>query len=392
MPTSPAGRYYLQVPGPTVVPDRILKAMAMPMLDHRGPTFSKMAAETTQDLKKIFKTTQPVIIFPSSGTGAWQSAFSNTLSTGDTVLLPEVGQFSTLWRMNAEAMGLTVIEIPGDWRSGIDASKVEDALKADTDGKIKAVLATHNETATGVTSDIPAVRKAMDSAGHDAMLFVDTISSLVATDYQHDNWGADVTICGSQKGFMLPPGLSFLALSERAQSEYGKGNLPRGYFDWAPAIDAAGNGLYPYTPPVSLFYGLREAVDMILEEGLDNIFARHARLAKATRAAVAAWGFENQSINESEHSNAVTAVRVPEDVDADAFRAVVLENFDMSLAAGLGKVAGKVFRIGHLGYQNDLSLMGALSGVEMGLDIAGIKHDKGGVLAAMDVLKSTKAS
>ncbi len=391
MPTSPTGRYYLQVPGPTVVPDRVIQSMSMPMLDHRGPTFSKMAAGITQDLKKIFKTEQPVIIFPSSGTGAWQSAFSNTLSAGDTVLVPEVGWFSALWCNNAKAMGLNVIEIPGDWRNGIDASKVEEALKEDKEGKIKAVLATHNETATGVMSDIPAVRKAMDAAGHKAMLFVDTISSLVAMEYKHDEWGVDIAICGSQKGFMLPPGLSFLALSERAQKEYGTGNLPRGYFDWEPAIAAAGNGLYPYTPPVSLFYGLRTAVDMILEEGLDNIFARHQLLGDATRAAVKAWGFENQSINPSEHSNAVTAVRVPDGVDADAFRAVVLNNFDMSLAAGLGKVAGKLFRIGHLGYQNDLSLMGALTGVEMSLSLAGIEHKKGGVAAAMDVLSGAKS-
>ncbi len=392
MPTSPAGRYYLQVPGPTVVPDRVLKAMAMPMLDHRGPTFANMAAGITQDLKPLFKTKQPVLIFPSSGTGAWQSAFSNTLSSGDTVLIAEVGQFSALWVANAKDMGLNVIEIPGDWRSGIDANKIEEALKADSEGKIKAVLATHNETSTGVTSDIPAIRKAMDAAGHDAMLFVDTISSLLATDYQHDAWGVDVAICGSQKGFMLPPGLSFIALSDRAQKEYGTGNLPRGYFDWAPVITATENGLYPYTPPVSLFYGLREAINVINEEGLDNMFARHARLAKATRAAVAAWGFEIQSTVESQHSNAVTAIRMPDGVSADAFRGVALEHFDISLGGGLGKVADKVFRIGHLGYQNDLSVMGAIAGVEMALGIAGIKHEKGGVLAAMDSLSADKSA
>ena len=386
MPTAPTGRYFLQVPGPTVVPDRVLKAMAMPLLDHRGPTFSSFAAQISQDLKKLFHTDQPVMIFPSSGTGAWQAAFSNTMSAGDVVLLPEVGMFSTLWGKNARAMGLEVIEIPGDWRSGIDAGKVEEALKADTEGRIKAVLATHNETSTGVTSDIPAIRAAIDAASHDAMLFVDTISSLAATDYRHDVWGVDVTICGSQKGFMLPPGISFTVASSKALGAVESATLPKGYFDWAPAIEAAGNGLYPYTPPVSMFYGLREAVDMILEEGLDNVFARHARLASATRAAVKVWGFENQSINEVEHSNAVTAIRLPEGVDADAFRGLVLKHFDMSLAAGLGKIAGQVFRIGHLGYQNDLTLMGALSGVEMGLGLAGIPHQKGGVNAAMDVL------
>ncbi len=386
MPTPAAGRYFLQVPGPTVVPDRVLKAMSMPLLDHRGPQFSSFAANISTDLKKLFCTSQPVMIFPSSGTGAWQAAFSNTMSPGDTVLLPEVGMFSTLWGKNARAMGLEVVEIPGDWRSGIDAGKVEEALKADSAGKIKAVLATHNETSTGVTSDIPAVRAAIDAAGHEALLFVDTISSLAATDMRHDDWGIDVTICGSQKGFMLPPGLSFTVASPKALAAVESATLPKGYFDWAPALEAAGNGLYPYTPPVSMFYALREAVDMLLEEGMENVFARHAKLARATRAAVSAWGFENQSINGHEHSNAVTAIRMPDGVDADAFRALVLNKFDMSLAAGLGKVAGTVFRIGHLGYQNDLTLMGALSGVEMSLGLAGIKHEKGGVDAAMQVL------
>lgn len=392
MPTPATGRYFLQVPGPTVVPDRVLKAMAMPLLDHRGPQFASLAAGISQDLKKLFRTDSAVMIFPSSGTGAWQAAFSNTMSPGDTVLLPETGMFSTLWGRNARAMGLEVIEIPGDWRTGIDAGKVEEALKADSAGKIKAVLATHNETSTGVTSDIPAVRAAIDAAGHDAMLFVDTISSLAATDYRHDVWGVDVTICGSQKGFMLPPGLSFTVASQKALAAVENATLPKGYFDWAPAIEAAGNGLYPYTPPVTLFYGLREAVDMLLEEGLENVFARHARLARATRAAVSAWGLENQSVREHEHSNAVTAIRMPEGVDADAFRALVLEKFDMSLAAGLGKVAGVVFRIGHLGYQNDLTILGALSGVEMSLGLAGIEHQKGGVEAAMKVISDAAAT
>ncbi len=385
MPTPAAGRYFLQVPGPTVVPERVLKAMAMPLLDHRGPQFSSFAAGISADMKKLFHTDQAVMIFPSSGTGAWQAAFCNTLSAGDVVLLPEVGMFSTLWGKNARAMGLEVIEIPGDWRSGIDAARVEEALKADSGGRIKAVLATHNETSTGVTSDIPAVRAAIDAAGHEAMLFVDTISSLAATDYRHDAWGVDVTICGSQKGLMLPPGLSFTVASNKALASVATSTLPKGYFDWGPAIEAAGNGLYPYTPPVSMFYGLREAVDMILEEGLENVYARHARLAKATRTAVSVWGLENQSVNASEHSNAVTAIRMPDGVDADAFRALVLEKFDMSLAAGLGQLAGDVFRIGHLGYQNDLTLLGALSGVEMGLGLAGIAHEKGGVDAAMNV-------
>ncbi len=391
MPTPAAGRYFLQVPGPTVVPDRVLKAMSMPLLDHRGPQFSSLAAAVCADLQKLFLTDRPVMVFPSSGTGAWQAAFCNTLSHGDRVLLPEVGMFSTLWGNNARAMGLDVIEIPGDWRTGIDADRVEDALKEDTQGRIRAVLATHNETSTGVTSNIQAVRAAIDAAGHDALLFVDTISSLAATDYRHDVWGVDVTICGSQKGLMLPPGLSFTVASAKAMEASQSATLPRGYFDWAPVIEAAGTGLYPYTPPVSLFYGLREAVDMILEEGLENVFARHARLAAATRAAVAKWGFDNQSLKPDEHSNAVTAIRMPDGVDADAFRTLVLQKFDMSLAAGLGKLAGRVFRIGHLGYQNDLTLLGALSGVEMSLELADIPHDRGGVEAAMTVLARAAA-
>ena len=386
MPTSPAGRYFLQVPGPTVVPDRALAAMSMPLLDHRGPTFAKHAAGVSADMKKIFKTSQPVLIYPSSGTGAWQAAASNTLSPGDGVLLPETGMFSTLWVKNAKALGLDVIEIPGDWRSGIDASAIEDKLREDKEGHIKAVFATHNETSTGVTSDIAAVRKAIDAAGHDALLFVDTISSLCATDYRHDEWGVDIAICGSQKGLMMPPGLSFLAVSEKARKKAETSTLPTGYFDWTPMFDAAESGLYPYTPPVSLFYGLRVTIDMILEEGLDNVFARHARLARATQAAVRSWGLEMQSLNENEHSVAVTAVRMPDGVNADEFRALVLERFDMSLAAGLGKIAGQVFRIGHLGYQNDLTVLGAIAGVEMCLGLMDVPHNKGGINTAMAVL------
>ncbi len=386
MPTSPAGRYFLQVPGPTVVPDKALAAMSMPLLDHRGPTFAKLAAGISADMQKIFKTRHPVLIYPSSGTGAWQAAASNTLSPGDGVLLPETGMFSTLWAKNARALGLDVIEIAGDWRTGIDAGAIEERLRADTEGHIKAVFATHNETSTGVTSDIAAVRQAMDAAGHDALLFVDTISSLCATDYRHDEWGVDIAICGSQKGLMMPPGLSFLAVSEKARQKAESARLPKGYFDWAPMFEAAETGLYPYTPPVSLFYGLRVTIDMLLQEGLDNVFARHARLARATQAAVRAWGLEMQSINAHEHSAAVTAVRMPDGVDADAFRALVLERFDMSLAAGLGKIAGKVFRIGHLGYQNELTVLGAIAGVEMGLSLMGVPHEAGGINAAMAVL------
>ncbi len=386
MPTAASGRYFLQVPGPTIIPDRVAAAMAMPALDHRGPVFSGMAARISNDLKAVFKTRQPVMIFPSSGTGAWQAAIVNTLSAGDKVLIFETGHFSYLWKTIAIDLGLDVIEISGDWRSGIDANAIEAHLKADERREIKAVLAVHNETATGVTSDIQALRRAMDNAGHDALLFVDTISSLCAIDYAHDVWGVDVTICGSQKGFMLPPGLSFTVASEKALERCKTSNLPKGYFRWEPMIEAAANGLYPYTPPVTLFYGLRESLAMLQEEGLEHVFARHAKLAAATRAAVAAWGFEIQCRKPAEYSSAVTAVRLPEGHDADAYRAIVLEKFDMSLAAGLGKIAGRVFRIGHLGYMNALTLAGALSGVEMGFEAANIPFERGGVLAAMEVL------
>ncbi|HHK74568.1 MAG TPA: aminotransferase class V-fold PLP-dependent enzyme [Rhizobiales bacterium] len=386
MPTSATGRYFLQVPGPTIIPDRVAAAMSMPALDHRGPVFAQMAAQISEDLKSIFKTSQPVMIFPSSGTGAWQVAMVNTLSAGDKVLICETGHFSFLWKTIARDLGLEVQEISGDWRSGIDAGAVEDVLRSDQSGEIKAVLAVHNETATGVTSDIQALRRAMDRSGHGALLFVDTISSLCAVDYAHDDWGVDVTICGSQKGFMLPPGLSFTVASEKALEAAKSATLPRGYFRWEPMIEAAGNGLYPYTPPVTLFYGLRESLVLLREEGLENVFARHARLAAATRAAVTAWGFEIQCQNPHEYSNAVTAVRLPDGYNADTYRAKVLEKFDMSLAAGLGKIAGKVFRIGHLGYMNALTLAGALAGVEMGFKAADIPYKTGGILAAMEIL------
>ncbi len=386
MPTKPAGRYFLQVPGPTVVPDEAMAAMSMPMLDHRSQQFADLARGISADLKKIFKTQQPVLIYPSSGTGAWEAAATNTLSVGDSVLIPEVGMFSTLWGKNARGLGLNVIEIPGDWRTGIDPAKVEDQLRADREGRIKAVFATHNETSTGVTSDIAAIRQAIDAAGHDALLFVDTISSLCATDFRMDEWGVDLAICGSQKGLMMPPGLSFLAVSEKARQRAESSNMAKGYFDWTPMFEAAETGFYPYTPPVSLFNGLRVTVNMLLEEGLENVFARHARLARATRAAVRSWGLEIQSIKESEHSAAVTAVRVPDGYSADKFRALVLEKYDMSLAAGLGKIADKVFRIGHLGYQNDLTVLGALAGVEMALGLSDIPHNKGGINAAMAIL------
>ena len=386
MTTDQTGYYFLQVPGPTVVPERVLNAMGMPLLDHRGPKFPVLAAAAAQNLKQIFKTKEPVIIIPSSGTGAWQAAITNCLSTGDTVLIPEVGMFSTLWGKLARQMGLDVIEIEGDWRSGIEASKVQEVLSNDSAGKIKAVFATHNETSTGVTSDIPAVRAAIDATGHKALLFVDTISSLAASDYDHDGWGVDVTICGSQKGLMLPPGLAFAAISQKAREHAKTSDMNPGYFAWDPLIEATDTGLYPYTPPVTLFYGLKEVTDMLLEEGMDNVIARHVTLSAACRAAVAAWGLETQCQVEGQHSNAVTTIRVPDGVNADELRGVIFDKFNLSLGGGLGKVQGKVFRIGHLGYQNPLTLMGALSGVEMGMEAFGLTFKKGGVNAAMELL------
>jgi alanine-glyoxylate transaminase/serine-glyoxylate transaminase/serine-pyruvate transaminase len=383
---SQAGYYFLQVPGPTVVPDEVVAAMSQPMMDHRGPVFAKLAVEAAQNLKPIFKTKQPVMVIPASGTGAWHASIANCLSKGDKVLIPEVGMFSTLWGKVSRELGLEVIEIAGDWRSGIDAQKVEDALRADSAGEIKAVFATHNETSTGVTSDIAAVRAALNAANHDALLFVDTVSSLVAMDYDHDGWGVDIAICGSQKGLMLPPGLAFAAVSEKALEAKKSSDLNPGYFEFDPLISATETGLYPYTPPVSLIYGLKKATEMILDEGLDAIYARHAKLGDATRACVNVWGLETQCQVEGQHSNAVTAVRVPEGINADEMRAFIFDKYNLSLAAGLGKIAGEVFRIGHLGYQNPLTLMGALSGVEMGMEAFGIKFNKGGVNAAMDIL------
>lgn len=380
------GYYYLQVPGPTVVPERVMSAMARPLLDHRGNVFAELASTAVQNLKPIFKTEQSVMVIPCSGSGAWHAAITNCLTEGDKVLIPEVGMFSTLWGNISRKLGLEVIEIEGDWRSGIDADKLEEVLNADKQGEIKAVFATHNETSTGVTSDMAAVRGAMDKAGHDAMLFVDAVSSLGAMEYEHDKWRVDVTICGSQKGLMLPPGLAFTAVSDKALEAKKTAGLVPGYFDWTPLIEASHTGFYPYTPPVTLIYGLKEASEMLLAEGLDAVFVRHAKLAKATRAAVSAWGLETQCQVESQHSNAVTAIRVPEGVDADELRASIYKQFNLSLATGLGKVKGKVFRVGHLGYQNPLTLMGALSGVEMGMETFGIKFNKGGVNAAMDVL------
>ena len=384
--TYKSGRHFLQIPGPTNVPDRILRAMDRPTIDHRGPTFADLALEVLSGVKGVFKTEQPVIIYPASGTGAWEAALVNTLSPGDKVLMFETGQFATLWLRVAERLGLDAELVSGDWRSGVDAAAVEARLKDDKDHTIKAVCAVHNETSTGVTSGIAAIRKAMDQAGHPALLFVDTISSLASIDYRHDEWGVDVTVAGSQKGLMLPPGLSFNAVSEKARAANETSGFPVSYWRWDDMLAANETGFFPYTPATNLLYGLKESIAMLNEEGLDNVFARHDRLAEATRRAVQAWGLEVLCQNPGEHSSALTAVLMPDGQDADAFRKLVLERFDMSLGNGLGRLAGKVFRIGHLGDFNELMLAGTLFGIEKGLRLSGINSAQGGVEAAMDYL------
>ncbi len=388
-----SGRHFLQIPGPTNVPDRILRAIDGPTIDHRGPEFVALGKGVLQDIRTIFKTDSHVIIYSGSGTGAWEAALVNTMSPGDQVLMYETGQFATLWRNLAEKLGLDPVYIEGDWRHGVDAAAIEARLAEDKQHKIKAVCVVHNDTATGITSSVEAVRKAMDAASHPALLMADTVSSLGAIDFRHDEWGVDVTIGGSQKGLMLPPGLGFNAISEKALAvSKATGGLPRSYWDWDDMLTANAGGMFPYTPGTNLLYGLREAIDMLHEEGLDNVFARHVRHGEATRRAVAAWGLELQPVVPEEYSNAVTTIRMPEGNSADAFRKVVLDNFNMSLGSGLGKVADKVFRIGHLGDFNDLTLAGALCGVEMGLGLAGVPHKTGGVAAAMDFLSGKKQS
>ncbi|MBI3376029.1 MAG: aminotransferase class V-fold PLP-dependent enzyme [Betaproteobacteria bacterium] len=381
-----AGRHFLQIPGPTNVPDRVLRAIDFPTMDHRGPEFGELGKSVIADLKKAFKTAGDVVIYPASGTGAWEAALVNALSPGDAVLMYETGQFAALWHKLATRLGLAPEFLPGDWRSGADPVAIGDRLRADPQHQIKAVCLVHNETSTGVTSRIADVRKAIDAAKHPALLMVDTISSLASIDYRHDEWGVDVTVAGSQKGLMLPPGLSFNAISRKALEASKTAKLPRSYWAWDEMLASGKNGYFPYTPATNLLYGLREALDMLFEEGLDNVFARHARHAEATRRAVRAWGLEVLARNPAEYSGALTAVLVPTGVDADHVRKVILEHFDMSLGTGLGKLAGKVFRIGHLGDFNDLMLMGTLAGVEMGLQIAGVKAKPAGVQAAMDYL------
>lgn len=380
------GRHFLQIPGPTNVPDRVLRAMDRPVIDHRCAEFTELTTEVLQGLRAIFQTAGPVVLYPASGTGAWEAAIVNSLSPGDRVLLFETGYFSQLWRQVAEKFAIQVEYIPGNWRRGADAAELEARLSADKQHTIKAVFVVHNETSTGATSRIPEIRRAMNQARHPALLLVDTISSLGSIDFRHDEWGVDVTIAGSQKGLMLPPGMSFNAISEKALAANKSARLSRSYWDWQEMLKANRSGLFPYTPPTNLLYALQEALRMLQEEGLPNVFQRHARHAEATRAAVRAWGLEVVCEEPREYSNSLTAVFVPEGHDADKLRAVIVENFDMSLGAGLGKLAGKVFRIGHLGSFNDLMLAGALSGIEMGLRLAGVPYREGGVMAALNSL------
>jgi alanine-glyoxylate transaminase / serine-glyoxylate transaminase / serine-pyruvate transaminase len=381
------GRHFLQIPGPTNVPDRVLRAMAAPTIDHRGPEFAELTKAVLAALGPVFGTSGPVVIYPSSGTGAWEAALVNTLGPGDRVLMSETGQFSTLWSELAGRLGLQIEVIPGDWRHGADPDEIGRRLAADDGHTIKAVCVVHNETSTGVTSRVPDVRAAIDEAGHPALLLVDTISSLASIDYRHDEWGVDVTVAGSQKGLMLPPGLGFNAISEKALAASRSAGLPRSYWDWAPMIEANARGFFPYTPGTNLLYGLREACAMLAEEGLPQVFARHQRHAAATRAAVRTWGLEVLCADEREHSGSLTAVLLPDGYDADEVRRVILEKFDMSLGAGLGRLAGKIFRIGHLGQFNDLTLAGTLGGVQMGLQLAGVPIKPGGVEAALEHLR-----
>ena len=383
------GRHFLQIPGPTNVPDRVLRAIDSPTIDHRGPEFAKLGLDVLSGIKTIFKTTNPVIIFPASGTGAWESALVNVLNSGDKVLMCETGQFSTLWSKLAARLEIDAEIIVGDWRGGADPSKIEERLTADKEHQIKAVCVVHNETSTGSLSRIKDIREAINRTGHPALYMVDTISSLGSADYRHDEWGVDVTISGSQKGLMLPPGLSFVAVSDRAIEISKTGGMPRSYWRWDEMIEQNATGYFPYTPATNLLYGLKEAIVMLHEEGLENVFKRHTRHGKATRRAVAAWGLENLCLNENEFSPVLTAVLMPEERNADQLRKLILEKFDMSLGTGLGKVAGKVFRIGHLGHFNDLTLAGTLSGVEMGLRLSGMDNAKGGVDAALEYLANS---
>lgn len=384
-----SGRHFLQIPGPTNVPDRVLRAIAAPVTDHRGPEFAGLFRDIMPGLRRVFGAEGPVVIFPSSGTGAWEAALVNTLSPGGRVLVAETGHFALLWAQLAGRLGLRPEVMPGDWRHGADPDAIGRRLAGDTGHAVKAVLVVHNETSTGVTSRVPEIRAEMDRAGHPALLIVDTISSLGSMPYRHDEWGVDVTVGCSQKGLMLPPGLGFNAISRRAREAAGTAALPRSYWDWAPVLSANENGFFPYTPATNLLYGLREALGMLHEEGLTAVWDRHARHAEATRRAVRGWGLEVQCADPREYSASVTAVVLPPGRDADKVRQIILDKFDMSLGTGLGQLAGRVFRIGHLGHFNDLTLAGTLCGIEMGLELAGVPVERNGVAAALDYLRTS---
>jgi len=384
--TYKAGRHFLQVPGPTNIPDRVLRAMDLPAMDHRGPKFVDLSKSILERTKLIFKSTDPVIIFPSAGTGAMEAAIANTLNEGDKILMFETGHFATEWCQAAQRYKLNVDFVPSEWRTGADPKIVEQKLLADKNHEIKAVLVTHNETSTGIASRVEEIRKAIDATKHPALFMVDTISSLGSFNYEHQKWKVDVSVGGSQKGLMLPPGLSFNVVSNKALEAYKNSKLTKSYFDWGQMIENNKNGFYPYTPAVNLLYGLNESINMLLEEGLENVFARHARHAEATRIAVHAWGLEILAKNPVERSNSITAIMVPAGHDSDNLRKIILDNYDMSLGTGLAKVKGKVFRIGHLGDFNDLMLAGTLAGVEMGLKQSGIPFKPGGIMKALDFL------
>jgi len=384
----PSGRHFLQIPGPTNVPDRVLRAIDRPTIDHRGPEFAALGKAVLEGMKNVFKTAGDVVIYPSSGTGAWEAALVNTLSPGDRVLMAETGHFAALWKRLAERLSLAVDFLPGDWRHGVDAAAIEASLRDDGAHAIKAVCVVHNETSTGVTSRIAEVRAALDRVGHPALLMVDTISSLASIDYRHDEWGVDVTVGGSQKGLMLPPGLGFNAISAKALAASRTARLPRSYWDWQEMLRVNPSGYFPYTPATNLLYGLHESLEMLFAEGLDNVFARHRRHAEATRRAVRAWGLDVLCLDAAEYSASLTAVLMPEGHDADAFRRVVLDRFDMSLGAGLGRLAKQVFRIGHLGWFNDLMLARTLAGVQMGLRLCGVRVRPGGLDRALARLEA----
>jgi alanine-glyoxylate transaminase/serine-glyoxylate transaminase/serine-pyruvate transaminase len=398
----PTGRHFLQIPGPSPVPDRILRAMSLPTIDHRGPEFGVLGMKVLAGIKEIFKTRHPVAIYPASGTGAWEAALTNTLSAGDHVLMFETGHFASLWKKMADRLGLstevlsyvgTDEHLPGapGWRHGIQADMIEACLRQDAQHEIKAVCVVHNETSTGVTSDIAAVRKAIDAAGHPALLIVDSISGLACAPYEHDAWGVDVTVSGSQKGLMLPPGISFNALSPRALEATKTAGLPRAFWAWDEIVEMNKDGYWPYTPNTNLLYGLSESIDMLLAEGLDNVFARHARWAEGVRSAVTAWGLPIQCADANVYSPVLTGVITPAGVDADAVRRLIHQRFDMSLGTGLGKVKGRMLRIGHLGDSNDLTLLATLAGCEMGLKLSGVKLAGSGVQKAMDYFSSHSA-